>query len=129
MHIVLYADGGTTGRNPAPAVYWSVAAQLRPDRAAKIVVRGTAEDYHTNNDAEWLALSAALGWAARTHAGAELLIFMDSKYVVNQFHRKWRVKIARHHRLYSQCNQLAEKFAVVDLQWRPREHLVRQLGH
>jgi ribonuclease HI len=122
-----YVDGGVLGRNPSPrGVYWSM---LLDDPAAPVMVRERSAAYHSNNDAEWLALRQALMHATAHHAGARLVIYSDSRLVVRQFNGAWRVKIARHHRLRTECARLAEGFAFVGVTWRPRHVLVRKLGH
>jgi ribonuclease HI len=126
--IELYVDGGVLGRNPSPrGVYWSVCL---PDET---LIRERTDKYHTNNDAEWLALREALRWAV-AQVGKEALmkgiqIYSDSRHVVDCFNEKKHIKIERHVRLYYECKRLVEKLPFVALKWVPREVSLEKVGH
>jgi len=121
--IHVYADGGNAGKNPSPKVYWSVYAIDR------VVLRETSEEYHTNNDAEWCALLAALTYARDHHPFDEVVVRMDSALIVNQFNRRRRIKIERHYRLAGKCWHVAAQLLKVTVEWVPRRQLVIRLGH
>lgn len=133
--VQVYVDGGVfrAGRHTARTrgVYWSMLCEetgTAPDRKPVLVRR---QDYHyrTNNDAEWLALREGLEYAAAHHATMPVIIYSDSRVIVNQFNGVFKVKLERHHRLRSACRALAERCKFVVVQWVPREVLVAKVGH
>lgn len=120
-----WVDGGVLGKNPSRrGVYWSMLCEgeLAPRRRL-------SEEYHTNNDAEWLALREALRHAAAHHTRHFVTIYSDSRLVTNQFNGVWRSKIERHASLKYECKRLAAGLRRVTLVWRPRKVLYNKLGH
>lgn len=132
--VKFYVDGGTImskrkvgGGRAINGVYWSLRCE-DGDRSETRRFRDL-EQYKTNNDAEWLAVKAALEYAVEHHAALPIIIYSDSQMVVKQFNDEWRAKIARHHTLRAQCRILAEQLKFVVVQWVPREVNVLKLGH
>lgn len=142
----VYVDGGVLGRNPSPrGVYWSMRVEGDED-----VTRKEDRNYHTNNDAEWLALREGLRWAVDHQVTRPIVIYSDSRHVVDCFNEKKRIKIERHLRLFYECKRLAGQLKFVGVKqperprdkprwwplgrkwpedWRPRDEIVQQLGH
>lgn len=128
-----WCDGGVYGKNPSPVgVYWTMlcevsgAVEMRGPR----LVRNSSNKYSTNNDAEWLAMRESLAHALAHWSEASLVtIHSDSLIVCNQFNGVWRTKLARHHRLRTECRAIAEQLKVVRVEWRPRKQLFARLGH
>ncbi len=128
--ITYHVDGGMflgPGR-VRKGVYWSVKRVLpKPD----VILRcqDMTGQYLTNNDAEWLALREALRHVTEHHAGAPVTVYSDSLIVVNQFRGEWKSRVARLHRLRTECLALAALCASVTVTWVPREVSLEQLGH
>lgn len=129
--IKFWVDGGIlmAARNSRKTrgVYWSMRCENGAEKP--VIIRRQDRGYKTNNDAEWLAVKEALLYAAEHHTTQPLIIYSDSKLVVNQFNGEWRAKIARHHRLRTECRELADRLKFVVLQWVPRQVNVEKLGH
>ncbi len=127
FHIVF--DGGSLG-NPGKG-YGSYEITLDDT-----VVRHHREDYGnrvTNNQAEYLTLIHALRWLAERlgdeKATAKVLVNGDSKLVLFQLLKKWKVKNEGLRPLYTEASGLIREFFKVDLVWHPRARSVERLGH
>ncbi len=87
--LFINCDGGARG-NPGPAA----AAFVVKDLNGRLLYReGKFLGITTNNQAEYEALIMALNWAAETHPGDELVLFLDSQLVVNQMLGKFKIKV------------------------------------
>lgn len=73
-----------------------------------------------NNEAELRALMAALG-QARAHAAKALVIYCDSRVVVDQLGAAPQAPVARLAALFEQARALLQAFEHVQLQWIPRQ--------
>lgn len=126
-----WVDGGMMdGKNPSKVgVYWSAWRALPEGTEGLIIKRHYSIEHFTNNEAEWLALRAALRFALTHHAKEQVQIYSDSQLVVNQFNGKWRCRIARLLTLARQCWDLAEKLPTCTLTWAPRREMIKRLGH
>jgi ribonuclease HI len=126
--VELYVDGGVFGRNgQSRGVYWSVLVEeeereiiRKQDRSLK---------WKTNNDAEWLAVREALLWATSRRHLSPIVIYSDSRHVVDCFNEKKHIKIERHVRLYYECKRLVQRLPFVALKWVPREVSLEKVGH
>lgn len=137
--MILYADGGTIGEvNPSPnGVYWSFGVET-PD-GFRVEGHDESPAHTTNNEAEYLALIAALQYAFRVYSDHSigfhgvLIIRMDSQLIVNQFMGRWRVKEIRLLQLYKVACALSEKLELhgipVTVEWVSRDELVTRVGH
>lgn len=125
-----YVDGGILGRrNPSPkGVYWSCWRRDGDGIESFIHRRTRNREYHTNQDAEWLAVLSALTDAVESGA-RDVLIRSDSRFVCMQFSGRWRTKIERHARLRYRCLGLAEQLDHVLVLWIPRRYIAARLGH
>lgn len=129
--VYFWVDGGMLGpRNPSPeGVFWSVYRRL-PSGAERIVIaREQSKDYTTNNEAEWLAVRAALRFAFKYHVNMNIHIFSDSELVVNQYIGRYQCKQPRLQVLARECWALQREFPDCVLSWCPRREMVRRLGH
>lgn len=82
--ITFHCDGGSRG-NPGPSscgVYFDGTNQG---------IGMYAGDYRTNNEAEALALLMGLDYATE-HGHTDVVVFSDSKLIVNQTNGVWAVK-------------------------------------
>ena len=126
--IVFYVDGGMLGgKNPSPiGVYWSVWCAP----PGEIVLCEESREHHTNNEAEWLAVMAALRYAHQHHPKETVIhIYSDSNLIVQLFRGRWQAKNLRMRRLRLESLQLAAVFPTCVVEWRPRWEMVKRLGH
>lgn len=143
--LLCWVDGGVLGRNPSPrGVYWSLVVEGGP------TIRRKDATYHTNNDAEWLAVREALRWAAESSLALPLVIYSDSCHIVDCYNGKKQIRVQRHAQLYTECRRLAAGLVWVAVQvpkrpdrkpldwpstrkwpndWRPRDVIVAKVGH
>lgn len=139
--VLLYCDGGMLCRkNPCPqGVRWSVWCAPLPG-PGKVVLRATSAEYHTNNEAEWLALTAAFEHAATNYPGRPVVVRSDSQLIVKGFNGDWKIGNLRMRRLLfgaremavrvrDACTDLPETVVAVTVEWRPRAELVKRVGH
>jgi ribonuclease HI len=100
----LRCDGGARG-NPGPA---AIGYALCDPAGREVEARGEYVGAATNNVAEYRALIAGLGAAAR--AGADPLhVCLDSELVVRQMTGEYRVKSAGLKPLHAQAREAAAK--------------------
>jgi ribonuclease H / adenosylcobalamin/alpha-ribazole phosphatase len=116
VKVVVEADGGSRG-NPGPAGYGAVV--FSGDRSAVLSERKEAIGRATNNVAEYRGLIAGLTAAAELDA-TEVVVFMDSKLVVEQMSGRWRVKHPDLLELNREAAQVARQFTRVEYGWIPR---------
>lgn len=90
-------------------------------------------DRITNNQAEYMTLIHALRWLANhlgeERATAKVLVHGDSKLVLFQLLKKWKLKNEGLRPLYTEASALLREFFKVDLVWHPRARSVQRLGH
>lgn len=116
MKVIVEADGGARG-NPGPAGYGAVV--FSGDRSAVLAERKESIGRATNNVAEYRGLIAGLTAAAELDA-TEVVVFMDSKLVVEQMSGRWRVKHPDLLELNREAVQLARRFGHIEYGWIPR---------
>lgn len=116
MKVIVEADGGSRG-NPGPAGYGAVV--FSGDRSAVLAERKESIGRATNNVAEYRGLIAGLTAAAELDA-TEVVVFMDSKLVVEQMSGRWRVKHPDLLELNREAVQLARRFGQIEYGWIPR---------
>ena len=147
IHFVrCWVDGGVLGRNPSPrGVYWSVRIENFRNGDRPIMIRKRTRAYRTNNEAEYLALREVLLWLNEKEVRMPVVIYSDSKLIVNQFNDRFATNVPALVQLRDECRALAErlKHRVIltlagmrlDSQGRlrrvekPRATMVRKLGH
>jgi ribonuclease HI len=114
--IIINVDGASRG-NPGPA---AIGAIIK-DEAGNVLGRiSRALGVTTNNQAEYLAIIAALEKAAGMGA-KQVTVKSDSKLVVEQVNGRYKIKNTGLRPLYQRVVQLAgsiEKFSIV---YVPRE--------
>lgn len=116
MKVIIEADGGSRG-NPGPAGYGAVV--FNGDRSAVLAERKESIGRATNNVAEYRGLIAGLTAAVELDA-TEVVVFMDSKLVVEQMSGRWRVKHPDLLELNREAAQLARQFGRIEYGWIPR---------
>jgi len=118
--IVVFTDGGSRG-NPGNA------------GAGVFVVNEAGQEVHreckhlglkTNNEAEYLALNLALKYLKKTLKKAIALVFkLDSKLVVEQMNKNWKIKESRLQSLAEENWQLLNSLphSTCEIKHIPRE--------
>ncbi|MDI5968163.1 bifunctional RNase H/acid phosphatase [Streptomyces sp. SL13] len=115
--LLVEADGGSRG-NPGPAGYGAVVKDAATGETLleEAGFIGTA----TNNVAEYRGLIAGLRAARRLDPGAEVLVRMDSKLVVEQMSDRWRIKHPGMRPLAAEARAVFPP-GQVTYEWMPRE--------
>jgi len=120
-NVIIEADGGSRG-NPGPAGSGAIVldADTKEILAEAAIFLGVA----TNNVAEYRAVIAGLELAKELAPGANVLVLMDSKLVVEQMSGRWKVK---HQSMAELSRELIEVIAgmSVRFEWIPREKNIR----
>ncbi|WP_265447103.1 bifunctional RNase H/acid phosphatase [Flexivirga meconopsidis] len=120
--LIVEADGGSRG-NPGVAGYGALVrdgntGELLAERAAPL---GKA----SNNVAEYQGMIAGLLAAQEVDAGAEILVRMDSRLVVEQMAGRWKIKHEDMRRLAGEAQdvvrQVRSSGGSVSWTWIPRE--------
>lgn len=121
QRILLYSDGGARG-NPGPAAI----AYLAFTEKGEIV---TADSHfigdHTNNQAEYNALIAALEFAASNKV-EEVVCHLDSELVTKQLKGEYSVKNFELQKLWRRAQELKECFKKISFINVPRTNLYIQ---
>ncbi len=138
--INIYTDGGSRG-NPGLAGAGVFATGLVGSSEIKLAQLALFLGQKTNNEAEYLGFLAALKWLkqfldkaeAQTQDKQQLVkattvsvnFFLDSKLVVEQVNKNWKIKEPRLAKLAKQCwqelEQISQQNCVVKL-----THVVRE---
>lgn len=105
----IYTDGGARG-NPGPAGIgiYVLDQDLKPIFSASDYI-GTA----TNNEAEYKAFLVSLAWLkdySQTHQIDVVESFLDSKLVVEQINKNWKVKEPRMQKFAKQAWEIIAGF-------------------
>jgi len=146
IHFVrCWVDGGVIGHNPSPrGVYWSVRIENLNGGSRPIVIRKRSRAYSTNNQAEYLALREVLSWLVSRNVRFPVIVYSDSKLIVNQFNGRFACNVPMLVGLRDECRALADRLTNVILKLagmgvnargqivqveQPRQVMVRKLGH
>jgi ribonuclease HI len=118
MLYVAYFDGSAS---PNPGQMCVGGWIKRDDHEIKI-----SEDkgYGTNNQAEYLALIEVLKKSIELGI-KEIIVFGDSKLVVNQVNGNWKIKNPNVKDLALRAKNLVKKFNKFDLRWVEREYNIK----
>jgi ribonuclease HI len=113
LRLLIRTDGASRD-NPGPASAGAVLIDAsRSDATAidapPLSVVSRPLGIQTNNVAEYTALLLALKEALRLGA-VEIDLRLDSKLIVEQLHRRWRVKDAKLRVLFEEANELLAGF-------------------
>jgi len=77
----------------------------------------------SNNFAEYMALSSALGWLLENNLEKEeIVVKSDSKMLINQMAGKWKVRRGAYLPKHKEAKELSSKFYKINYVWVPREH-------
>ncbi len=110
--LILHFDGGCEPKNPGGTstsgwVLYSSEDPKTPIAEQGVVVR-EGDALATNNYGEYCALEIALTWLMMQKWRGELLVKADSKLVVEQVNKRWKVKAAHILKLRDRVLNLVE---------------------
>jgi ribonuclease HI len=105
MHLNIYADGASWG-NPGPA---AIGVIIKDEHEKVIVKVSQYIGEHTNNQAEYQAVIAALKEAIRFKADATTL-YLDSELVAKQLNGSYKVRNLFLFPLHKEAVELSKKF-------------------
>ncbi len=112
----LFTDGGSRG-NPGIA---GCGAVLYDDKKNEISRRMKSCGIQTNNFAEYQGLIIGLELALENEI-TDLVVFMDSKLIVEQMSGNYKVKNVGLKPLFEQAKNICENFAEISFKHIPRE--------
>ncbi|HET7761781.1 MAG TPA: bifunctional RNase H/acid phosphatase [Phycicoccus sp.] len=119
--LTVEADGGSRG-NPGVAGYGALVRDT--DTGALLAERAEPLGTASNNVAEYRGLIAGLEAARAIDAGADVLVRMDSKLVVEQMSGAWKIKHEDMRRLALRARDVAADITAaggsVRYEWIPR---------
>ena len=101
MRYIVHTDGAARG-NPGPA---AIGVVIEDGEGRTVYEASRALGVKTNNEAEYLALIAALEYLREVRA-KEAEICMDSELVVRQINGEYKVKEPRLQSLYARVTML-----------------------
>ena len=112
----LFTDGGSRG-NPGIA---GAGAVLYDEKKKKIASQKMSCGIQTNNFAEYSGLIMGLELAL-TNGITDLVVFMDSKLIVEQMSGNYKVKNIGLKPLFERAKSITENFVEISFQHIPRE--------
>lgn len=116
MKVFLYTDGGSRG-NPGPAASGVV---LKNEAGETLAAYGEFLGKQTNNFAEYTAVISGLK-KAKSLGGTEVECRTDSKLVVEQLNKNWKVKHPDMQKLFIEAYNLMQGFKKVEVKHVYRE--------
>ena len=111
----VYIDGASRG-NPGESGIGVLV--IHPDGNKKEIREHIGR--RTNNEAEYKALIAALGYLV-AKSTSEVKIHTDSQLVASQMNGLWRVKDPKLRILHSEAKKLASSLPTLKIEYIPRE--------
>jgi ribonuclease HI len=117
MRLLLYSDGGARG-NPGPA---AIAYLAVTEKGAVIHEDSRFIGNHTNNQAEYNALIAAVEFAATVKV-EEVVCHLDSELVARQLRGEYTVKNLELKKLYRRAEELKRCFKKISFVNVPRSN-------
>jgi ribonuclease HI len=120
MRYVVHTDGAARG-NPGPA---AIGVVIQDGHGHVVYEASRSLGIHTNNEAEYLALIAALEYLREARA-READFYLDSELVVRQLNGVYRVKEPRLRALHGKAVLLLNAVPVHAVRHVPREKNAR----
>lgn len=105
MKLTIYTDGGARG-NPGPA---ATGVVIKDEKGKVVSAFGDYLGKQTNNYAEYMAIISGLKKSLDLGA-TEVDCIADSKLVVEQLNRRWKVKEPTLQKLFIEAWNLLQKF-------------------
>ena len=121
QHLVVEADGASRG-NPGPAAGGAVV--LDPESGDTLATVGKLCGTASNNVAEYRGMIEGIRAAWGIAPEASLTVFMDSKLVVEQMSRRWKIKHPDMQTLAQEARELIAE-GDVSFVWIPRQKNAR----
>ena len=118
--IIIFTDGGSRG-NPGIA---GAGVYVIDEKGQEIHREYKYLGLKTNNEAEYLALNLALLYLKKNLKTASALVFkLDSKLVVEQMNKNWKIKEARLQILAQENWQILSTlpYSTCEIKYIPRE--------
>jgi ribonuclease HI len=115
---MIYSDGGARG-NPGPA---AIAFLITSENGQVLTINSRYIGSHTNNQAEYKALIAALESAVALNA-EKVISHLDSQLVVKQLTGEYTVKNAELKKLWNKVGELNRRFKKVSFVSVPRTNI------
>ena len=115
---MIFSDGGARG-NPGPA---AIAFVILSSEGEVLMTNSRFIGSHTNNQAEYEALIAALESAIERHA-EEVICHLDSELVTKQITGEYRVKNSELRKLWNKVQELIRRFKKVSFISVPRTNI------
>lgn len=117
MHYIIHTDGACAG-NPGPM---GIGGIIETTEKETMHTFSESVGHGTNNEAEYMAVIAALGYVIALNPESVLLM-SDSQLVVNQVNGVYAINHAHLARLCSKVRQLSQALGCkVKFSWVPRE--------
>ncbi len=117
MKLTIYTDGGSRG-NPGPA---ATGVVIKNSHGNVISSYGEYLGRQTNNVAEYSAIISGLK-KARALGATEVTCIADSKLIVEQLNRKWKVKKPHIQKLFIEAWNEMQQFKKATIQHVLREY-------
>jgi ribonuclease HI len=121
QRLLFYSDGGARG-NPGPA---AIAYLALTDKSETVKAESRFIGEHTNNQAEYYALIAALEFAVANKV-EEVICYLDSELVAKQLEGEYRVKNFELQKLWSRVQELKKCFRKISFENVPRTNICIQ---
>ncbi len=118
LRLLLYSDGGARG-NPGPA---AIAYLVLTEKSEVLKADSHFVGIHTNNQAEYLALIAALE-VAKALRVEEVICYLDSELVAKQLNGEYTVKNFELQKLWRKAQELRICFKKISFVNVPRTNL------
>lgn len=125
--IVCYTDGGYNNIKKENG-YGSFKVYL--DDTNIVINRFTFNNVTSSNEAEYETFTQLLQWLLlNCNTDDEIVIYSDSKLLVNQINHNWQVKSDTLILYYQTAQMFFSKFPFISVEWKPRKDIIRELGH
>jgi ribonuclease HI len=120
MRYIVHTDGAARG-NPGPA---AIGIVVEDESGHTVYESSRTLGVHTNNEAEYLAIIAALQYLREVRA-KEADFYLDSELVVRQLNGRYKVKEPRLQSLHGQATMLLNAVPMHTIQHVPRAQNAR----
>jgi len=120
MRYIVYTDGAARG-NPGPA---AIGIVVLDESGHTVYESSRTLGVHTNNEAEYMAIIAALQYLREVRA-KEADFYLDSELVVRQLNGRYKVKEPRLQSLHGQATMLLNAVPSHTIRHVPRKENAR----
>lgn len=120
MRYIVHTDGAARG-NPGPA---AIGIVVEDDSGHTVYESSRTLGVHTNNEAEYLAIIAAIEYLREIRA-KEADFYLDSELVVRQLNGQYKVKEPRLQSLHGQATMLLNAVPTHTISHVPRKQNAR----